>query len=251
MNASDIMVSTVITVGPDATVQDVADLLVRNRISAVPVVGDNGELLGIVSEGDLINRPETKTAHRKAWWLDALASNETLAADYVKSHSRKVADVMTRNVITASPETSVAELAAILEKNSIKRVPIVKDRRIVGIVSRANLLQGLASLKDKTPKARADDSAIRDSVMQRLANERWARPALLSVTVQDGTVDLWGMVKSAAEKKAVLVLVEVTPGVRTVNDNLNVRPVPLAGWVRRNRTGGQTRQLLPTLQEVH
>ena len=116
MKASDIMVSTVITVGPDASVQDVADLLVRNRISALPVVGDNGELLGIVSEGDLINRPETKTAHRKAWWLDALASNETLAADYVKSHSRKVADVMTRNVITASPETSVAELAALLEK---------------------------------------------------------------------------------------------------------------------------------------
>ena len=231
MKASDIMVSTVITVGPDASVQDVADLLVRNRISAVPVVGDNGELLGIVSEGDLINRPETKTAHRKAWWLDALASNETLAADYVKSHSRKVADVMTRNVITASPETSVAELAALLEKNSIKRVPIIKDKRIVGIVSRANLLQGLASLKDKAPQARADDSAIRDSVMQKLANERWARPALLSVTVQDGTVDLWGIVESAAEKKAVHVLVEVTPGVRAVNDNLIVRSTYRAGWV--------------------
>ena len=231
MKASDIMVSTVITVGPDASVQDVADLLVRNRISAVPVVGDNGELLGIVSEGDLINRPETETAHRKAWWLDALASNETLAADYVKSHSRKVADVMTRNVITASPETSVAELAALLEKNSIKRVPIIKDKRIVGIVSRANLLQGLASLKDKAPQARADDSAIRDSVMQKLANERWARPALLSVTVQDGTVDLWGIVESATEKKAVHVLVEVTPGVRAVNDNLIVRSTYRTGWV--------------------
>jgi CBS-domain-containing membrane protein len=231
MKASDIMVSTVITVGPDDTVQDVADLLVRNRISAVPVVGDNGELVGIVSEGDLINRPETKTAHRKAWWLDALASNETLAADYVKSHSRKVADVMTRNVITASPETSVADLAALLEKNSIKRVPIIKDKRIVGIVSRANLLQGLASLKDKAPQARADDSAIRDSVMQKLAKERWARPALLSVTVQDGTVDLWGIVESATEKKAVHVLVEVTPGVRAVNDNLIVRPTSRAGWV--------------------
>ena len=231
MKASDIMVSTVITVGPDASVQDVADLLVRNRISALPVVGDNGELLGIVSEGDLINRPETETARRKSWWLDALASNETLAADYVKSHSRTVADVMTRDVITASPETSVADLAALLEKNSIKRVPIIKDKRIVGIVSRANLLQGLASLKDKAPQARADDSAIRDNVMKKLANERWARPALLSVTVQDGTVDLWGIVESATEKKAVHVLVEVTPGVRAVNDNLIVRPTSRAGWV--------------------
>jgi CBS-domain-containing membrane protein len=225
------MVSTVITVGPDASVQDVADLLVRNRISALPVVGDNGELLGIVSEGDLINRPETETARRKSWWLDALASNETLAADYVKSHSRTVADVMTRVVITASPDTSVADLAALLEKNSIKRVPIIKDKRIVGIVSRANLLQGLASLKEKAPQARADDSAIRDNVMKKLANERWARPALLSVTVQDGTVDLWGIVESATEKKAVHVLVEVTPGVRAVNDNLIVRPTSRAGWV--------------------
>jgi CBS domain-containing protein len=225
------MVSTVITVGPDASVQDVADLLVRNRISALPVVADNGELLGIVSEGDLINRPETETARRKSWWLDALASNETLAADYVKSHSRTVADVMTRDVITASPDTSVADLAALLEKNSIKRVPIIKDKRIVGIVSRANLLQGLASLKEKAPQARADDSAIRDNVMKKLANERWARPALLSVTVQDGTVDLWGIVESATEKKAVHVLVEVTPGVRAVNDNLIVRPTSRAGWV--------------------
>ena len=221
MKASDVMVSTVITVGPDASVQDVAELLLRNRISAVPVVGDNGEVLGMVSEGDLMNRPETKTAHRKAWWLDARASNETLAADYVKSHSRKVADVMTRYVITASPETSVAELAALLEKNSIKRVPIIKAKRIVGIVSRANLLQGLATLKDKTPQARADDSAIR----------RWARPALLSVTVQDGIVDLWGIVESATEKKAVHVLVEVTPGVRALNDNLIIRPTSSAGWV--------------------
>jgi CBS domain-containing protein len=225
------MVSTVITVGPDASVQDVADLLVRNRISALPVVADNGELLGIVSEGDLINRPDTETVRRKSWWLDALASSETLAADYVKSHSRTVADVMTRDVITASPDTSVADLAALLEKNSIKRVPIIKDKRIVGIVSRANLLQGLASLKEKAPQARADDSAIRDNVMKKLANERWARPALLSVTVQDGTVDLWGIVESATEKKAVHVLVEVTPGVRAVNDNLIVRPTSRAGWV--------------------
>ena len=121
-------------------------------------------------------------------------------------------------------------MAALLEKNSIKRVPIVKGKRIVGIVSRANLLQGLASLKDKTPQARPDDSAIRDNVMKKLANERWTRPALLSVTVQDGTVDLWGIVDST-EKKAVHVLVEVTPGVRVVNDNLIVRPTSSAGWV--------------------
>ena len=201
MKASDVMVLNVITVGPDASVQEVADLLLRHRISAVPVVGANGEMLGIVSEGDLINRPEAETTHRKSWWLDALASNEILAAEYVKSHSRKVADVMTRDVITASPDTSVAEVAALLERKRIKRVPIVKNGKIVGIVSRANLLQALASLKDETLQTRPDDSAIRDKVMASLQNERWTRPALISVTVQDGTVDLWGIVEFADRKE--------------------------------------------------
>ena len=220
MNASDVMVSAVITVQPDASIQEVADLLLRNRISAVPVVGTDGKLLGIVSEGDLLNRPETQTTHRRSWWIEAIASNETLAANYVKSHSRKAADVMTRHVITASPDTPVAEVAALLESNGIKRVPIMKGNKIVGIVSRANLLQGLASLREKEPQTPPDDSSIRDILMKNLTKERWARPALLSVTVRDGTVDLWGVVESQAEKDAVHVLAEVTPGVRAVSDNL-------------------------------
>jgi CBS-domain-containing membrane protein len=230
MKASDVMVSNVITVGPDARVPEVAELLLRNRISAVPVVGADGEMLGIVSEGDLLNRPESETAHRKSWWLEALTSNETLAANYVKSHSQKVTDVMTRDMLTASPETTVAEVAALLEKYCIKRVPIEKDGKIVGIVSRANLLQGLASLKDKIPRTQPNDSAIRDKVMAKLNAALWAKPALLSVTVHDGIVDLWGIVESPSEKKAVHVLAEVTPGVRAINDNLMVRPAS-AGWM--------------------
>ena len=231
MKASDVMTSNVITVGPDARVQDVAGLLLHHRISAVPVVGPKGELLGIVSEGDLINRPESETERRKPWWLDALATNEGLAAEYVRSHSRNVTDVMTSEVITVSPGTSVAEIATLLERHRIKRVPVVENGKIVGIVSRANLLQALASLRDKAPQARPDDSAIREKVMQRLQNERWARPALISVTVQDGTVDLWGIVDSEAEKKAVHVLAEVTPGARAVNNNLMVRPKTAQGWM--------------------
>src|SRR5262245_49657901 len=176
MKAFDVMVCNVITVGPDATVQEVADLLLQHRISAVPVVSAGGEILGIVSEGDLINRPETETSHRKSWWLDALASNETLATEYVRSHSRKVADVMTTDVISAAPETPGAEVAALLEKNRIKRVPIVENGRLVGIVSRTNLLQGLASLGRKAPQARPDDAAIREKVMAELNHERWANP---------------------------------------------------------------------------
>jgi CBS domain-containing protein len=225
MKASDVMVSRVITIGPDATVRDVANLLLLNRISAVPVVDERGGILGIVSEGDLINRDDTGTTHRTSWWLNALSSKDALAAEYVKSHSQKVSDVMTRDVITASPETSVSEIASLLEKHSIKRVPILKDGKIVGIVSRANLLQGLACMKDRAPQARPADSAIRDAIMSKLNNESWTRPALLTVTVQDGTVDLWGIVDSEVEKRAVGVLTESTPGVQAVNDNLRVGAV--------------------------
>jgi CBS domain-containing protein len=225
MKASDIMVSNVITTGSDASVQDVANLLLSNRISAVPVVDADGGILGIVSEGDLINRTDTATAHRKSWWLNALASNDALAIEYTKTHSRRVSDVMTHDVITASPETPASEIAAVLEKNRIKRVPIVSNGKLIGIVSRANLLQGLATLKEKAPQSHSDDSAIRDKIMKELNNERWARPALLTVTVRDGTVDLWGIVDSEAERKAVNVLVEVTPGVRAINDNLIIGAV--------------------------
>jgi CBS domain-containing protein len=225
MKASDIMTPNVITIGPDSNVQEVANLLLSNRISAVPVVGAGGEILGIVSEGDLINRSDTSTARRKSWWLNALTSSDTLAADYVKSHSRRVSDVMTRDVVTASPDSSASEIATLLERHNIKRVPIVEGGKIIGIVSRANLLQGLASLKQRIPQTHSDDSAIRDRIMNKLKGERWARPALLTVTVQDGTVDLWGIVDSEAEKKAASVVAENTPGVRAVNNNLIMGPV--------------------------
>jgi CBS domain-containing protein len=220
MKASDVMVSTVVTVDQNASVQEVADLMLRNRISAVPVVGVGGQLVGIVSEGDLINRPESQTVHRKRWWLEAIASKEAQAASYVKSHSRKVSDVMTRDVITASPETTVADVAALLERKGIKRVPIMEGGKIVGIVSRANLLQGLASMREMELQTPPDDSSIHDGVMRRLTKERWARPSLLNVSVHDGVVDLRGLVESQTEKDAVHVLAEIAPGVRAVNDNL-------------------------------
>jgi CBS domain-containing protein len=226
MNAADVMVSNVITVGPAACVQDVAAILLKNRISAVPVVGDQGELLGIVSEGDLMHRPEAGTELRRSWWLEFMASNEILASEYVKTHARRITDVMTRKVITASPDTPLNEIARLLEKYRIKRVPIVQSGKIVGIVSRANLLQALASLqKEQVPATAPDDTAIRTTLMAGLKAEPWAHTLLMNATVQNGTVDLWGMVTSPAEKKAVRVLAEGIPGVRAVNDNLLVRPV--------------------------
>jgi CBS-domain-containing membrane protein len=223
MKAADVMVTSVITVGPQASVQEVAKLLLTNRISGLPVVSDQGDLVGIVSEGDLLHRAEAGTGRRRPWWLAILTGRDVLAAEYVREHSFKVADVMTRHVITATPDTSLQDIAHLLEKNGIKRVPIVDGGRLVGIVSRANLLQALASGTKKGETA-PSDGTIREDVMARLRAESWTRPSLVNVIVQDGTVELWGIVDSQTEKRAVRVAAEVTPGVRAVNDNLIIRP---------------------------
>ena len=228
MKAADVMVSSVISVRSDATVQEVADVLLKNRISGVPVIGAAGELVGIVSEGDLMRRPEAGTLRRPSWWLTLLGSREEQAFDYIKSHSRKVTDVMSRKVVTATLDTPVADIATLLEKHGIKRVPVVENGKVVGIVSRANLLQALASLRS-VPAATSDDASIRAKLNSKLEREQWTQPALINLIVHDGTVDLWGIVDSQTEKKAVRVLVESTPGVRAVNDNLII-PSTMSGW---------------------
>lgn len=223
MRARDVMVSPVITVKPNASVKEVAKTFLDRRISAVPVVDDQGKLVGIVSEGDLMHRSEAGTERQRPWWLLALTGGEALAAEYVKSHARKVADVMTRNVITATPDTPLHEIAALLEKNSIKRVPIVRDGGLVGIVSRANLIQAVASTRREL-EIPLSDTAIRDKLLAHLRAQRWAYTGLLNVTVNDGVVNLWGITNSSAERKAIRVAAESTIGVRAVNDNLVMRP---------------------------
>jgi CBS domain-containing protein len=225
MNAADVMISNVITVGPDAQLQDVAETLLTNRISAMPVVTANGKLVGIVSEGDLVHRAEAGTGRHRSWWLSLFADKQTLAHEFVKEHSRKVTDVMTRNVVTAAPEAQLSAIANLLEKNRIKRVPIIEDGKLVGIVSRANLLQALATLHEESRSASVvDDSLIREAILARLVNEPWS-PSLVNVTVQNGVVDIWGIASSEAEKEAARVAAEVTRGVVAVKDYVVLRPV--------------------------
>jgi CBS domain-containing protein len=223
MKAADVMVSPVITVGPECSVQDLADILLDNHISAVPVVSNNGGLVGIVSEGDLIRRTETDTERRRSRWLALLIGTQPLAAEFVKSHARRVADVMTREVIVAAPDTPLRHIAALFEKNGIKRVPIVSNGKLVGIVSRANLIQALASARKELKVATAtSDLMIREELLSHLRTEPWAKTSRLNVIVHDGTVELWGAVRSQTEKQAVRVAAELTPGVRAVSDNLIV-----------------------------
>lgn len=227
MRAADIMVSNVVTVTPDHCVQEVAEILLERRISGVPVLDGSGKLIGIVSEGDLMRHADSGTEHQRSWWLRLMMGREGLATEYVREHARKVSDIMTRDVITATPDTPVGKLAELLERNAIKRVPIVENGKVVGIVSRANLLQALASMRKQiTVERPVDDAQLRQSVLQRLQSEPWMRTSLINVTAHDGTVDLWGIVDTASEKNAVRIAAEATPGVRAVNDALVVRPVP-------------------------
>jgi CBS domain-containing protein len=167
MRASDVMATNVITTSPDASVQEVANILLTNRISALPVVDEHRELIGIISEGDLIRRAELGTDRHRSWWLELFAGEprEVLVVEYVKSHAPRVGDIMTRKVITATPLTPLHDIAALLVKNRIKRVPIVEGGKLVGIVSRANLVQALATLGKQIEPGTTNDSVIREKVM--------------------------------------------------------------------------------------
>jgi len=230
MKAADVMVSPVITVGPDTTVQEVADILLRNRISAVPVLSQQGKILGIVSEGDLLRRVESGPQRHRSWWLELLTTRFTLQDEYVKSHSRKVTDIMTSDVLTVSTDTTLGDIASVLEKNGIKRVPVVTDGKLVGIVSRANLLQAIATI-GKTIKTQGavSDTALREKVVDQLYSVPLARPALVNVIVNDGNIELWGIVESESEKRAARVAAEATPGVGAVVDHLMISRVKLFG----------------------
>ena len=219
MKARDVMVSPVITVKQSSMVREVAKIFVQHRISGAPVVDDQGKLVGIVSEGDLMHRAEVGTERKRSWWLHAFTAGETLAADYVKAHACRVADVMTRGVVTAAPDTPLRDIAADLEKNAIKRMPILENGQLVGIVSRANLVQAMASTRAGLG-ASPSDVAIRDTLLAHLKTQPWAHTGLLNVTVIDGIVDLWGITSSDEERKALRVAAECAPGVHAVNDHL-------------------------------
>jgi len=228
MRAIDVMTSEVVTVSDNASVAAVAKLLAERSISAVPVVDAANRVIGMVSEGDLLHRTETGTERRRSWWLDMLASTNQLAGDYIKSHSGLVKDVMTRDVISVSDTTPVADIAIVLETNRIKRVSVLRDGKLVGIVSRANLVRALATSSDQpSSDTEIDDLSIRDKLLAELKAQRWAEVSPANVTVKDGVVHLWSSYLSEQEKRALIVAAENTPGVRRVEDHMRRVPAYL------------------------
>ncbi|HRF07679.1 MAG TPA: CBS domain-containing protein [Xanthobacteraceae bacterium] len=228
MQAKHVMVSPVKTGDSEMSVRDVALILTENRISALPIVDQANKVIGIVSEGDLIRRAEIGTEKHRSWWLSLFTSNWQLAQEYSKSHAGKVKDVMTTDVICVAPDTPLSEVARLFERHGIKRVPVLDHGRLAGIVTRGNLVQAIATapLKEQHPQG---DEQIREKIQKGLAAEAWANPLLVNITVHGGVVDMWGIVRTDAERNAVRVAIENIAGVKAVNDNLALEPVP--GWM--------------------
>lgn len=227
MRAMDVMTTAVVTVSPDSTVQDLAKLISERGISGVPVV-ENGRLVGIVSEGDLLHRAETgterRTARRRWRWFDTSLEE---ARDYTRAHARAVRDIMTREVISVDEATDLADVATLMETKRIKRVPVLRDGMLVGIVSRANLVRAVAAI-DREPAtgAAGGDREIRAKLLAELNGREWARVWPEEIIVQDGVVHLWvADTRPAEERGALRVAAENVPGVRSVEEH--VVPIPI------------------------
>ena len=230
MNAGDVMTRNVVTVTPDTTVPELVKILLSRNISGVPVVDAGGTLVGIVTEGDLVRRSELGTERKRGGWLSFFTATATMAEDYVKSHGTKVRDVMSPEVIAVARDTPLVEIANLMEEKHVRRVPVVEDGKVLGIVSRANLLRAWASLPETPAPTSADDATIRNALLEELTHQAWSRRPENSVVVTDGIVHLWGLAATDEEKRALELAAELTPGAKGVRNHivvLNAEPYPL------------------------
>ncbi len=224
--AKDVMTADVITVAPDTTIRTVAELLVTQGISGVPVL-DKSVLVGIVTEGDLLHRAEIGTAARPvSWWSRIFKNKAVLAAEYSREHSTRVVDVMTKDVVTVEESTPIADIADLLAQRKIRRVPVMRSGKVVGI-SRANIVRALAVTANLPGRAcEADDETIRQQIQLALRNEAWPSASTPNFTVKNGAVSFWGTVESGAERDALRVLCENIPGVQKVEDHRVILSFP-------------------------
>lgn len=230
MNAADVMTRRVISIAPDAPIEDAVKLMLDRGISGLLVVDAAGHLVGVVTEGDLLHRSELGTGRRRSWWLKLLVSPGRQAEDFTRAHGHKVADVMTTQVISVDVDAPLTDIVELMEKHRIKRVPVTEQDRVVGVVSRADMLRALAATARTVQATPGDDRAIRNRLLDALEKEAWAPVSTLNVTVVDGVVDLWGTISDEQERRAIMVIAENTPGVKRVNDHL-VYVEPFSGTV--------------------
>lgn len=231
MKVSDIMTHPVITVTPETTVGEAAALMLGHRISGLPVVAADGAVVGIVTEGDLLRRAETGTERRRARWLEFLVAPGRLASEYAHTHGRRVGEVMTDTVLSVGPDDAVTDVVGLMEERRIKRVPVIDQGRLIGIVSRANLVHALLrNLPRPEPLPASSDQEIHDRILAEITKQPWGPRAAIDVRVENGIVELHGAVTDDRERPALRVLAENVPGVREVRDYL-VWVEPLSGFV--------------------
>ena len=219
MNAADIMSRDVVCVGPEESVRAMAQTMLARRISGLPVVDGERRVLGIVSEGDLIRRPELETDQARGGWLSLFISNDENARGFIKSHGLKAREVMTQPAICIAPDAPVAEVVRLLERHHVKRLPVVEGGKLVGLVTRADLLRALAAYRAPSPVA-ASDAELRARIEALLRTENWAASAIVNVQVENGVAQLWGTVDSPAQRDALILAVRGVPGVRDVQAHL-------------------------------
>ena len=222
MKARDIMSTKVVTVSPSTSVRDIAGLMVEKHVSGLPVLDDNGTLVGMVSEGDLLRRPEIGTQKHRRRWVSFFSGVDSQAREFTKSHALRAGDVMTKQVIHVSEETPLGDVVGLMEKHNIKRLPVLSDGKLVGIVSRADLLRALAARQaDPMPPPAESDATIRAAMNDVLKNEEWAMSAMVNVIVSEGVVHLWGVIDSDDQRQALRVAAENIPGVTAIEEHLS------------------------------
>ncbi len=219
MRAHQIMTRTVVTVSPEATILEAADTMLRSHVSGLPVIDAAGKLVGVVSEGDFIRRSEIGTQRKRGRWLKFLLGASVAATDYVHEYGRKVADVMTADPVTIAEDATLEQIVTSMETNGVKRLPVMRDGKLVGIVSRANLLQAVASLAREIPDPTADDDHIRSRIIAALEKNDWS-PFGLNVVVRDGIVHLSGVITDEGSRQAAMVAAQNVTGVKKVHDHL-------------------------------
>lgn len=224
MRARDVMTEEVVCIGTKDSVFDAAELLLGARVSAAPVVSDKGAVVGIVSEADLIRRAEIDTAAKKSWLARLMESETSSAHDFVAAHARRIADVMTKEVVTAGEDAPLRELVELMERHKVKCIPIVREGILVGIVSRSDLLCALLSREPDQPVLQPTDKALRRAVVEAIEHRPWSSRWPINVHANDGVVHLWGFVDDEEVRKAHRVAAEGVPGVRRVKSHLRVMP---------------------------
>src|SRR5215467_4389707 len=213
MKARDIMVRDVITVHPDTLVRDIASLMVEKHISGVPVLSDNRKLLGMVSQSDLLHRAELGTERKHKWWFRILVDSRALAREYVKAHGLKARDIMCRYVVSVRNDAELRDVADILDKRRIKRVPVVQEDRVVGIITRGDLVRALSQVQISNVAKRIGDAALHKKLYDRIQSQPWINDNCVNLTVSDGVVEVGGFVETTDQRVALRILIQETEGV--------------------------------------